>query len=171
MVSEQYGLPRNDDAYEPSLKFCIPAFPNTAPVNWAIYGVETRKPVDTVALTIDHEGQVAGYDWSFSEDPKDACRQFVRPASTNRILDWDSSVDFKVTHDKDIKQENPRASQRGKVSKDDRQSPRCISGTEGSVGVPMPVLADHVICVKYPETEEHADRPRGGVAEPRGSYE
>ncbi len=124
VVSNEYRLLRNEDAYEFGKKFCIAAFPNTAPANWKVYSVEAAKTGGHCRIDLHYTGQIAGYDWSFSEDSQDAYRPFVRISNSynrtcafgcrfglirwacrNGMVDWESAIDIKLTHDKNIEKE------------------------------------------------------------------
>ncbi len=124
VVSNGYRLLRNEDAYELGKKFCITAFPNTAPANWKVYSVEAAKTGGHCRIDLHYTGQIAGYDWSFSEDLQDAYRPFVRISNSynrtcafgcrfglirwacrNGMVDWESAIDIKLTHDKNIEKE------------------------------------------------------------------
>lgn len=124
VVSDRYRLLENREALELSRKCCIAAFPNTAPARWKVFSVEAPRTGGHCRIDLHHEGQIAGYDWSFSEDAQEAYRPFIRVSNSynrlcafsvrfglirwacrNGMVDWESSIAVKVTHDKNIEHE------------------------------------------------------------------
>ena len=117
VVSGSYQVLHNSTALELARKCCIVAFPNTAPANWKVFGVEAPLTRAHCRIDLQHEGKIAGYDWSFGKVEQDEFRPFIRVcnsynrtclfsirfglirwACTNGLVDWHSSITIQVAH-------------------------------------------------------------------------
>lgn len=118
VVSDRYQVLHNRTALELARKYCIAAFPNTAPANWRVFSVEAPVTGGHCHIDLEHCGQIPTYDWSFSEEEQDRYRPFIRVsnsynrtcvfgihfglvrwACTNGMIDWHSSIKITVAHD------------------------------------------------------------------------
>ena len=118
VVSDRYQVLHNRTALELARKCCIAAFPNTAPAKWKVFSVEAPLTGGHCRIDLKHEGEIGGYDWSFSNNDQDGFGPFIRVsnsynrtsvfgirfglvrwACTNGMVDWHSSIMIKVAHD------------------------------------------------------------------------
>ena len=118
VVSDRYQVLHNCTALELARKCCIAAFPNTAPANWRVFSVEAPLTGGHCRIDLKHEGEIGGYDWSFSNNDQDKFGPFIRVSNsynrtslfgirfglvrwvcTNGMVDWRSSIAIKVAHD------------------------------------------------------------------------
>ena len=118
VVSGSYQVLHNSTALELARKCCIVAFPNTAPANWKVFSVEAPLTRAHCRIDLQHEGKIAGYDWSFGKGEQDEFGPFIRVcnsynrtcafsirfglirwACTNGLVDWHSSITIQVAHD------------------------------------------------------------------------
>ena len=118
VVSDRYQVLHNCTALELARKCCIAAFPNTAPANWRVFSVEAPLTGGHCRIDLKHEGEIGGYDWSFSNNDQDKFGPFIRVSNsynrtsvfgirfglvrwvcTNGMVDWRSSIAINVAHD------------------------------------------------------------------------
>ena len=78
VVSDRYELLHNRTALDLAKKCCLAAFPNTAPDSWKVLSVEAPLTGGHCRIDLKHEGKIAGYEWSFSEDDQEEYGPFIR---------------------------------------------------------------------------------------------
>lgn len=118
VVSDRYQVLHNRTALDLARKCCISAFPNTALANWVVFSVEAPSTGGHCRIDLKYEGEIGGYDWSFSNNAQDTFGPFIRVsnsynrtsvfgihfglvrwACTNGVVDWHSSITIRVAHD------------------------------------------------------------------------
>ena len=118
VVSDRYKVLHSRTALELARKCCIAAFPNTALANWQVFSLEAPLTGGHCRIDLKHEGEIGGYDCSFSNNDQDTFEPFIRVsnsynrtsvfgirfglvrwACTNGMVDWHSSIMIKVAHD------------------------------------------------------------------------
>ena len=118
VVSDRYQVLHNRTALDLARKCCISAFPNTELANWVVFSVEAPLTGGHCRIDLKYEGEIGGYDWSFSNNDQDAFGPFIRVsnsynrtsvfgirfglvrwACTNGVVAWHSSITIRVAHD------------------------------------------------------------------------